>query len=165
MILAAPAGFEIFSKGQKQWFRNVMTVEGVKKTTVEAIQTNLYYNFYKMPKDAEFMFTDRIKMCSASDFHANCYAIVQSVHRMVNQSILPYLEQFKQPVLILFGENDNLIPNRFLNPGFTKKIAESGQKSLPHSQLIMIPKTGHFVQFEAAETFNDAIENYLGNNE
>jgi len=68
LILAAPAGFERFTEGQKQWFRNVMTVRGVMLTSVEDIISNLAYNFYELPDDAEFMITDRISMRSARRF-------------------------------------------------------------------------------------------------
>ncbi len=161
LILAAPAGFEYFTPGQKEWFRNVMTLDGVMKTPVDAIQTNLYYNFYKTPEDADFMITDRIAMRNASDFEAYSYAVVQSVNGMVDEPVLEYLENIKKPVLIIFGENDNLIPNRFLNPGFTKKIAETGHSKLPNSTLVMLPKTGHFLQFENPEGFNQAVREFL----
>ncbi|MDF1550970.1 MAG: alpha/beta hydrolase, partial [Bacteroidales bacterium] len=41
LILVAPAGFENFNKGQKQWFKDVMTLDGVRLTSAEAIQNNL----------------------------------------------------------------------------------------------------------------------------
>lgn len=161
LLLASPAGFEYFTPGQKEWLSNAMTLDGVMKTPVDAIQTNLYYNFYKMPKDAEFMITDRIAMRHATDFKAYCYAIAQSVKGMVDEPVLDYLENIKIPVLIVFGENDNLIPNRFLNPGFTKKIAETGHSKLPNSTLVMLPKTGHFLQFENPDGFNQAVKNFI----
>ncbi|PKP49753.1 MAG: alpha/beta hydrolase [Bacteroidetes bacterium HGW-Bacteroidetes-1] len=161
LILASPAGFESFSKGQKQWFRNVMTLDGVMKTTVDDIQNNLYYNFFRMPEDADFMITDRISMRPASDFEAYCYAVVQSVGGMVDEPVLPFLEKITHPTLIIFGENDNLIPNRFLNPGFTREIAEKGHSLIPGSKLVMLPKTGHFLQFESAEAFNEAIKSFI----
>lgn len=161
LILVAPAGFESFTKGQRQWFRNVMTLDGVMKTTVEDIHTNLVYNFYKMPADAEFMVSDRISMRTASDFQAYCYAVVQSVNGMVDETVLPHLEKITQPTLIIFGENDNLIPNRFLNPGFTIKIAEAGHEKIKNSSLVMLPKTGHFAQFENPEGFNMAVKNFV----
>ena len=161
LILTAPAGFEAFTKGQKQWFRNVMTLDGVKKTTVDDIQNNLYYNFYKMPDDAGFLITDRISMRTASDFDAYCYAVVQSVNGMVDEPVLPFLEKIDKPTLILFGENDNLIPNRFLNPGRTVKIAETGASKIKGSKLVMLPKTGHFLQFEQAEAFNREVAEYI----
>lgn len=161
LILAAPAGFESFSKGQKQWFRNVMTLDGVKKTSVDDIQNNLYYNFYRMPAEAEFMITERIMMRDAKDFDAYCYAIVQSVNGMVDEPVLPFLEKIDKPTLIIFGENDNLIPNRFLNPGRTRDIARIGHERIKNSKLVMIPKTGHFVQFEAADAFNKAVKEFI----
>lgn len=161
LILTAPAGFEEFNKGQKQWFREVMTLDGVKLTNVEQIQTNLAYNFYNMPKDADFMATDRMAMRSADDFDAYCYAVVQSVSGMVDEPVLEMLDQISQPTLILFGENDNLIPNRFLNPGKTIEIAELGHSKIPNSTLIMVPKAGHFMQFEKPDAFNTAVIEFL----
>lgn len=161
LVLVAPAGFEKFTEGQKQWFRNVMTLEGVKNTAADDIQTNLAVNFYNMPKDAQFMITDRLIMRHAADFDNYCYAVVQSVNGMVNEPVLELLNQIKQPTLIIFGENDNLIPNRFLNPGRTKKIAEVGKSKIPNSQLLMIPKAGHFVMYEKADEVNIAIKGFL----
>lgn len=161
IILVAPAGFERFTEGQKQWFRNVMTLDGVKNTLAEDIQTNLAVNFYNMPDEAEFMITDRIAMRKADDFEYYCYAVVQSVNGMVDEPVLELLPKIKQPTLIIFGENDNLIPNRFLNPGRTKKIADIGKSKIPDSQLFMVKKAGHFVQFEKAHEVNMAIKEFL----
>ncbi len=161
LVLVAPAGFESFSEGQKQWFRNVMTFDGVKKTTAEDIQTNLAVNFYNMPADAEFMITDRLILRSADDFDHYCHAVVQSVNGMVDEPVIRLLPEIKQPTLILFGKYDNLIPNRFLNPGKTEKIASIGHRSIPGSQLVMVDKAGHFVMFEKAQEVNKAIIDFL----
>lgn len=162
LILAAPAGFEEFHEGQKQWFREVMTLDAVVKTPIDQIQTNLAYNFYNMPADAGFMITDRIAMRSADDFEHYCYAVVQSVNGMVDEPVIELLHTIEHPVLILFGEFDNLIPNRFLNPGRTVDIARKGHEKLPNSKLVMIPKCGHFLQFEKYEVFNKEVVDFLG---
>jgi pimeloyl-ACP methyl ester carboxylesterase len=161
LVLAAPAGFENFTKGQKQWFRDVMTLDGVKLTTTEAIINNLASNFYRLPKDADFMITDRISMRSANDFEAYCYTVVQSVNGMVDNPVVDYLQDINVPVLILFGENDNLIPNRYLNPGRTSDIAKSGAAKIRNSKLVMIPKCGHFLMFENPVVFNSEVRNFL----
>jgi pimeloyl-ACP methyl ester carboxylesterase len=62
LILINPAGFEEFSEGEKEWFREVMTVDLVKLTPVQTIRANVVTNFYEMPEDAEFMITDRIAL-------------------------------------------------------------------------------------------------------
>ena len=161
LILIAPAGFETFNKGEKQWFRDVMTVDGVRLTSVEQIKTNLAYNFYNMPDDAKFMIDDRIDMRDASDFNAYCYSIVQSVKGMVDQPVYEFLPQVKQATLCIFGENDNLIPNRYLNGGFTRRYAKKGANRLPDCSLIMIPHAGHFVMFEKSEEVNAFIKNFI----
>jgi len=161
LILVDPAGFEPFDKGQRQWFRNIMTLDGVRLTTPEAIQNNLATNFYKLPEDAEFMITDRIAMRTAIDFNDYCYAVVQSVSGMIDNPILNYLQDIKVPTLIFFGENDNLIPNRYLNPGKTVDIAKSGAAKITGSKLIMVPKCGHFMMFEKPDVFNKELMNFM----
>ncbi|MBK6979978.1 MAG: hypothetical protein IPH28_25150 [Cytophagaceae bacterium] len=74
---------------QKQWFGDVMTLDGVRLTTAEAIQSNLASNFYEIP-EADFMVFDRVAIRTASDFNAYCYAVVQSVSGMVNEPVLPF---------------------------------------------------------------------------
>lgn len=161
IILVAPAGFERFTAGQKQWFRDVMTPKGVKLTTAEAIQNNLATNFYKVPKEAEFMITDRLRMRKANDFDGYCYAVAQSVKGMVDEPVIDYLSDIKVPTLIFFGENDNLIPNRYLNPGKTKDIAAYGASKIANSKLVMVPKCGHFMMFEKPEIFNSTVIEFL----
>jgi pimeloyl-ACP methyl ester carboxylesterase len=161
LILFAPAGFERFSSGQKRWLEDIMTPVLVKNSTYEAIELNLAYNFYKMPKEAEFMITDRLAIRNADDFDNYCYAVSKSVAGMVNEPVIDKLKQLQTKTLIFFGENDNLIPNRYLNPGSTKKIAESGNDLIPNSKLVMIPKCGHFIMFEKPETIPQEISNFI----
>ncbi len=161
LILVAPAGFETFTAGQKQWFRDVMTPKTIKLTTAEAIQSNLATNFYSLPREAEFMITDRLRMRNACDFDAYCYAVSQSVKGMVDEPVEHYLKDLQVPVLIFFGENDNLIPNRYLNPGPTREIAQKGGRTIPNSQLIMVPHCGHFLMFEKPEIFNQETLKFL----
>lgn len=161
LILVDPAGFETFTKGQKEWFRNAMPKDAVKYTTPEAIQSNLASNFYKLPKEAEFMITDRLRMRDAEDFDAYAYAVAESVKGMINYPVADYLQDIKIPTLIFFGENDQLIPNRFLNPGTTEEVAKLGASKIENSKLIMVPKTGHFMMFEKPKVFNQETIKFL----
>ncbi len=161
LVLVDPAGFERFNKGQKQWFRDVMTLDGVRLTTTEAIQNNLATNFYKLPVDAEFMITERISIRTASDFDAYCYAVVQSVNGMIDEPIIDKLRDVNVPTLIFFGENDNLIPNRYLNPGRTLDIAKYGASQIHNSKLVMVPKCGHFMMFEKYDVYNSEVVKFL----
>ncbi|MCB0562062.1 MAG: alpha/beta hydrolase [Phaeodactylibacter sp.] len=161
LVLVAPAGFETFHKGERQWFREVLTPTAVKLTTVEQIRENIAWNFYEMPGDAEFMVTDRIAMRSAVDFDAYCYIIPECVKGMVDQPVFDDLHNVQQPTLVVFGHQDNLIPNRFLNGGETEAIGKQGVAQMPNARLLMVDKAGHFVQFEQAATVNDAIRGFI----
>lgn len=161
LILVAPAGFETFHKGQRQWFRDVMTVDGVKLTTVEQIRVNYAYNFYDMPKEAQFMIDDRIKIRAASDFTDYCYHITQGVNAMVDSPVFDFLALIKQPTLCIFGSNDNLIPNRFLNGGPTEKFAKAGAEKIPNCTLNLVENGGHFIMFEKATEVNGLIKEFL----
>ncbi|MDO9254291.1 MAG: alpha/beta hydrolase [Bacteroidales bacterium] len=161
LILVDPAGFEAFNAGQRNWFKDVMTPNLVRLTTVDAIETNLASNFYRMPADAQFMIDDRIAMRDAIDFENYCLAVARSVHGMVDEAVLHKISQIKIPTLIFFGENDMLIPNRYLNPGFTSKVAKTGAGLIKGSKLIIVPKCGHFMMFEKSEVFNSETLKFI----
>lgn len=161
LVLISPAGFETFHPGQRKWFGEVITARGVYLTPVDQIKANIGWNFYNMPRDAEFMVRDRIAMRNCPGFEGYCYIIPECVRGMVDDPVFEFLPQVKAKTLVIFGKNDNLIPNRFLNPGTTRSVAEKGTAQLPNAQLEMIGTAGHFVHFEQAETVNARIIDFL----
>ncbi|TNE30350.1 MAG: alpha/beta fold hydrolase [Bacteroidetes bacterium] len=162
LILAAPAGFETFHDGEKEWFRSVATRSLTRLAKPKTIQENVEINFYSMPDDAEFMIRDRIAMRSAADFEGYAYIISKSIVAMVDRPVFDYLNQIHQPTLVFFGEGDQLIPNRYLTGGETQKIAESGSAQIPNCTLHMVPKAGHFVHFEQSEFYNEKVKEFMG---
>jgi pimeloyl-ACP methyl ester carboxylesterase len=62
---------------------------------------------------------------------------------------------------VIFGAEDNLIPNPILHGGSTKEIAEGGARRLPQGRLVMIPRAGHMVQFERPAEFDAAVLEFL----
>lgn len=160
LVLVAPAGFETFDAGEKAWFREIVTARGTKVTPAKAIVQSYHSNFYNFPPEADFMIRDRLAIRSAADFDWYCYIIPKGVQGMVNEPVYHLLPQLKMPVLVVFGENDQLIPNRFLNGGPTVEVAKVAER-IPNHKLVMLPKTGHFVQFESAAGFNKALAEFL----
>jgi len=161
LVLAAPAGFETFSPGEREWFRDGLSAKATRLTPARQIVLNYHSNFYDMPEEADFMIRDRLAMRTATDFEWYCYIIPESVKGMVNEPVFSRLPEIKQPVLVVFGENDELIPNRFMHGGTTKEVAEAGHQKLPNSELLMLPKKGHFAHFEGFEAFNEAVRTFV----
>jgi pimeloyl-ACP methyl ester carboxylesterase len=161
LVLISTAGFEKFTEGEGAWMKGVMTPELVRDTPIRNIDINLRANFYETPPDAEFMITDRIQVRGAKDFELYCYAVSRNVDGMLNEPVWDKLDKVDHPTLIIFGENDGLIPNPYLHGGKTEKIAGIGVEGIPNNRLVMMSKCGHFVQFEKWEETNRVIIEFL----
>ena len=90
--------------------------------------------------------------------------IPQCVMAMLEEPVTELLPRLKLPVMIIFGANDGLIPNKFLhNTLTTGAVAQKGKELMPHAQLLNIPEAGHFVQWEKSEAVNQALLDFVKN--
>ncbi len=163
LILIAPAGFETFTEGERQWFKNIYNAAFIKATPVDQIRRNFEVNFHAMPEDAAFMIEDRLYMRETIEYDAYCEMIPQCVQGMLQEPVFEQLTGIKLPTLILYGANDLLIPNKLLHPAqTTAQVAESGHERIPNSALQLLDACGHFVQWECAARVNEAIRTFAG---
>lgn len=164
LVLLAPAGFETFTEQEGQMMTSFVTPASIKATPDSLIRQTFKATFYDFPTEAEFMADDRVAIRGAENFDGYARAYAASVQAMLESPVYDRLPQIKQPVLIIYGKQDALIPNRQLHAGLTtKKVAESGHQKLPNSQLKMIDKAGHFVHFEQPDMVNKEILKFIKN--
>jgi pimeloyl-ACP methyl ester carboxylesterase len=162
LVLVAPAGFETFTQEQHQLFKMTVTPESVQKTTPGQVTANFKANFHHMPADAQHMIDDRLKITESEQFAAYSQAVAGGVAAMVDAPVYDDLTRLEVTTLILFGENDALIPNRYFNPTLTTQtVAEHGRDRIKNSELVMVPAAGHFLQYEQPELFNQAVRSFL----
>ena len=161
LILASPAGFEEFERGEGDWLRSVMTMKGVKSTTEEGIRRNLAMNFYSWDDKWEWMVEERVRMRKATDFDEFAYTVVRCVNGMLDEPTFDKLSMIKTPTLVVYGKYDGLIPNPYLNPGFTSDVFEKGIKDIKDAKLVEIDNAGHMIQIEKADEFNNAVLDFL----
>lgn len=162
LILIAPAGLEQFSETNANILKNFFTPEVVKNTSDEQIEKNYALNFYVQPEAASKMINDRKQIKSASDFDAHCKAIVGSISGMLNDPVYNDLENITQSTLVIFGDKDMLIPNRYLNPTLTTvSVGKIASENIKASQVEFIKDAGHFVQFEKPEAVNALIKQFV----
>lgn len=84
---------------------------------------------------------------------------------MLAEPVYDQLKSIQQPTLIIYGQQDMLIPNRYLHPQLTTdKIAKDANNSIANSQLKMINNAGHFVHFDQPTTINNMITDFISNN-
>ncbi len=157
LILVAPAGVEPFSRGDGDWLKSVMTIDFVKKTPEDRIRANLAMNFYSYNDKFEWMVEERTRMAKAKDFEDFCYAVIRSVHGMLDEPTTKRLKDISVPTHIIFGENDGLIPNPILHGGSSREVAKIAQEAIPNVTMTFIPEAGHMVQMEKANELNSTI--------
>ncbi|QCX36905.1 alpha/beta hydrolase [Aureibaculum algae] len=166
LILIAPAGLETFKKEQANFMKTAYTAASVKNTTDEQIVTNYALNFYKLPEDAQKMIDDRKHIKNASNFNAHCEAIIKSIAGMLDEPVFDQLKDIKQKTLVIFGNEDKLIPNRYFNPTLsTEKVGNIAKEQIKNVEVEYIPESGHFVQFEKPNQVNLLIEKFVESKE
>jgi pimeloyl-ACP methyl ester carboxylesterase len=164
LVLVAPAGFETFTPPQQQWFATYLTPAVVEATPEAQIIKNFELNFYAMPEDARFMITDRMELRDSPAYADYCQMIPQCVNAMLQEPVFDRLADIQLPALVVFGENDALIPNKFLNPELSvMAVAKAGVEELPQGELTILGPAGHFVQWEKAAALNELIRNFIRN--
>ncbi len=162
LILLAPAGFETFTEQQAAWLKSVTTVDVICAATDEQVRANWKLNFYEMPESVDFMISDRLAMKGASDFRNYGQAVVRSVSGMLDAPVYDRLKNLKTRTLVVYGENDSLIPNKYLNPNLTtKQVAEDAAGQIPKVSLKFIPECGHFITYDQPEVVSKLIDSFL----
>ena len=165
LILFAPAGIEQFNTVEANLIKNFTKPATFQTKSDAQVRKDFEHNFYKMPEEAEFMIEDRIQMKNASDFPIYCQAVSQSVAAMLNEPVFEQLQNLESKTLLIFGENDALIPNKILHPQANiQQIIQTAQNLIPNLKTRLIPDAGHFGHFEKPEEYNQEIIKWITGN-
>jgi pimeloyl-ACP methyl ester carboxylesterase len=83
----------------------------------------------------------------------NRRALVQRINAMVSGEHSERLAQLQQPTLLLWGEQDRLVP---------PSVGAEFKRLMPNSQLVLLPGLGHVPQEEDAATSVAPVKAFLG---
>lgn len=164
LILLAPAGFETFSGQDRLFFQTFMTPQVILASTEAQIRANFAINFHGgLPDDAAFMVEDRLEMRQDTAAYGYYSRLIPAcVQAMLREAVFDSLARISQPTLVLFGANDQLIPNSYLHPQLsTQQVAEAGSQAIPQARLQLIEQAGHFVQWDQPQAVQTAIRAFL----
>lgn len=162
LILAAAAGLETFTEKEAQLLIASTPPAIFEKQDEPVIRNNFKLNFYQQPADAEQLIQDRLRMKTCADFNLYCTAVSNGVKGMLAHQVKGLLKMISIPVLILFGANDALIPNRYLHPGLTtESIIKEAAALISNCKVEMVQQAGHMFQFEKNNEVNHIIQKFL----
>lgn len=162
MVLCAPAGFEKFTAMDKAMYYSSIKLIDKITSDEQSLRKVLEHSFFIRRADENQMMDDLLGFQKSYQHGYYKKMIEGCIKGMIEEPVLSSLILIAQPILVLFGENDGLIPNRILHQTTTIAIAEAAIKQLPNATLQMFPGCGHFVQWEACEAVNESIMKFLG---
>jgi pimeloyl-ACP methyl ester carboxylesterase len=163
LVLLAPAGIETFSQTHRDFINERYTAAYTRNKSEAIIKSDYERIFFTFPSGALFMIQDRLAIRTAADFEEYCSVQSQSVRASVNEPVFQELGLLKQPTLIVFGIEDNMIPSSLMHPEqTTEEIAKLAAARIKRSKLVLLPECGHFLQYEKPRETNAAIREFLG---
>ncbi|MBN1203978.1 MAG: alpha/beta hydrolase [Myxococcaceae bacterium] len=163
LVLTSPAGFEKFTWKEKAWFKRVFSTVLIKSSPEYGIWGSVRQsNFSRWRPELEWLIEERVRVVSSPEFDAYAYANVRTVHGLSqNDFVRDSLGHIQAPTIIVFGEDDRLIPNPFLHGGRAREIMEYGHAGIRGSQLVGLERCGHSVQLDCPEEYNAAVSAFL----
>ena len=162
LTLVAPAGLETFTEKEAQLLISSTPAMLFENQDEAVIRNNFKINFVQQPADAEQLIQDRLRMKTCAGFKTYCETVSAGVKGMLAHPVKDSLQYLKMPVLIVFGANDMLIPNRYLHATLkTEELAKQSAALIPGCKVQMIEKAGHMVQFENNNQINTIIKIFI----
>jgi len=163
LILVAASGLEYFTEFDKMIINNSMQFGQLFLTNEQNLESAILTSFYHFDQLA---INDLIK--ESKEFiktHTDREwkrMVKESISAMLNEQVQQFLSSLKIPTLIIFGDNDAMIPNKLLHSSETvQSIAKKANALIENSQILIIKKAGHFVQIEKSKEVNVAINEFL----
>ena len=161
LLLSAPAGFERFTEAHASFLRRTVTPDWVRRQKPRDFKANLEVAFHSVPPEAENLVARRFRM-RGPELEGYAHAFSRCVHAMLDAPLWERLPELRPPVLAIYGEDDRLIPNRWLTPHHTtRSVAEAAVARIPRARLVMLPRAGHMVHFERPTRFDEEATRFL----
>lgn len=162
LVLCAPAGLEVFNEWEKSLYRNTMYFVDMVSNEENSLRKAIQNSFYIMPDNVPSFTQQLVDMMKLQEKGHYRYMMDACINAMLDEPVFDRLNEINIPVLILFGERDNLIPNKFIHPTSTRNIALTAAKEFTDATVEIIPQCGHFLQWEKAMAVNGFIRSFGG---
>ncbi len=163
LVLTSPAGFELFTTREKAWFKKAMARGNIKASPEYGIWGSVAFsNFSRWRTELEWLIEERVRVVSTPEFDSYAYANVRTVEGLTrNDFVRDNLDRVKVPTLIIYGNEDRLIPNPYLHAGHVSEIMAYGHSKIAGSKLVELAGCGHTIQLDCPAEYNTAVAAFL----
>lgn len=162
LVLVAPAGIETFSPIERHALTTMITSGWVMRQRERQLRDALALAFHRVPAEADWLLQRRLRL-KGPELSGFAHAFAQGVRAMLDAPVLHRLEEIRAPSLVLFGEQDRLVPNRIFRPhGRPRDVAARAAAGL-NAKSVLLPHAGHLLAFEKPEEFIHELLGFLQN--
>lgn len=161
LALVCAAGIETFTEEEKQ--KNAQGASFFYGVKYEAQKVISFFNARLGTEQMNELVQEFITQ-QAERFSLFSEAMVASVNGMLNEPVYSFLPQISQPVLVLYGENDQLIPNKWLHPSMTiRDIVATAEQQIPRCEAKLVGNCGHYLPVEQPEVLAESLIRFSKN--
>jgi pimeloyl-ACP methyl ester carboxylesterase len=153
LVLIAPSGLESFSAHEKLMLSNLLSLGEMMSCSEFQIEQAIKSSFLHFPNNEGNKIISELKdLIRNANNKGYSNMIRKSIQAMLNENPSVKINSIKTETLIIFGEDDALIPNKIIHPmASVKSILNYGTNQIANSKGILVDNAGHFVHFERAE--------------
>ncbi|HTN44997.1 MAG TPA: alpha/beta hydrolase [Flavipsychrobacter sp.] len=161
LVLVAPAGFETFNELDKNIYQSSFHFFNFFSSDENNLAKSITTSFYHYSDQADGLISNLQRLLKRYPARVYRAMIEKCIKGMLSEPVFHWLPLIQQRTLVIFGERDIFIPNRLLHPYNTRQVAETGVAQLKKGTLEMLPRSGHFVQWEKYKEVNRIIQEFM----
>jgi len=161
LVLLAPAGIETFSKEAAVLLQSYYKANYFQSLTDSIIVENFNKNFHNLDRIPDYLVEDRIAIQKTREYPQFKTAIIQSVTAMLEAPSLPLFKNLSLPIRMVFGQNDQLIPNPYFHPESIQEYMINALRVYPEIEPVFWENTGHYIPLDQPEKTNALIIEFV----
>ncbi|HEX8326518.1 MAG TPA: alpha/beta fold hydrolase [Hymenobacter sp.] len=159
LVLVSPAGIEPYTSLEKQLLINMASGIVGSGNAFTHNQMNVMIGFCNRQQEAG----DLLKRLAFFKNDAAVFGktMLRSVEGMLLESVNHVLTEVRQPALLVVGADDKVSPYQYLRGQEYAELVAREAVKLPRGKLVVVPRCGHFVQYQRPEAFNKGVLEFL----
>jgi pimeloyl-ACP methyl ester carboxylesterase len=162
LVLIAPAGIERFSGTDILFMQAMLNLGDFLYADELHLESAIRDSFETQSPEMPLMIAEIKKLMNNQPLRQWRQMTLQSIQGMLNEQVHAFLTDIKQPVLVIFGTKDRLIPNKLWHPHLTvESLAIQAEGLFDQATMALIDGGGHFVHVEFSTEVNKKISNFI----